>query len=103
MLRFWEMLTEGVVAGRQLLGILRSIQQALPAEPMGHVAASLADDITRGVPLSEAMKKRPAVFTKAHVSFIECGQYVGRLDRLLPLLLELTRECPTCGNLKFPT
>lgn len=103
MLRFWELLTEGVVAGRQLLAVLCSIQQALPSEPMGNAAASLADDVQRGMRLSDAMRNQPSIFTKAHVCFVQCGEYVGQLDRLLLLLLELTRECPTCGNLKFPT
>ena len=102
MLRFWELLAEGVAAGRQLLKVLRSIQETLPPEPMGNVAAALAADIERGTALSRAMRNHPSVFSKAHVCLVEGGEHVGRLDRLLLLILELTRECPTCGALKFP-
>ena len=102
MLRFWELLAEGVTAGRQLLGVLYSIQENLPPEPMGNVAGALAADVERGDALSQAMRNQPSVFTKAHVCLVEGGEYVGRLDRLLLLIVELTRDCPTCGNLKFP-
>ena len=102
MLRFWELFAEGVAARRQLRTVLHSIQELLPPEPMGNVAGALAYDIERGIPLSQAMRNQPLVFTKAHVCLIEGGEYVGRLDRLLLLILELTRECPSCGNLRFP-
>jgi len=102
MLRFWELLAEGASAGQQLLTVLRSIHEVLPPEPMGDVAAALAADIERGYRLSEAMRSHPSVFSKAHVYFVEGGECVGRVDRLLLLIVELTRECPTCGALQFP-
>ncbi len=102
MLRFWELLADGIAEGRQLAKVLRSIQETLPREPMGNVAAALAADIERGTALSQAMRNRPSIFSKAHVCLVEGGECVGRLDRLLLLIVELTRECPTCGHLQFP-
>jgi len=102
MVRFWETLAEGVDAGRPLVAILRSIQLAMPPEPMGSVAAALAGDLDRGKTLSQAMENQPRIFSRAHVCLIEGGERVGRVERLLHLILELTRDCPACGNLQFP-
>lgn len=102
MLRFWEMLADGAEAGQTLVGILRSIHQSLPREPMGDVAAALAADLETGKSLFEAMANQPAIFTRAHVCFIEGGERVGRVDRLLRLIWDLTRDCPACGSLRHP-
>lgn len=102
MLRFWELLAEGVHDGRRLLGLLRSIAEELPSGPMGKAARALADDVEQDITLSEAMSRQPSVFTRAHVCFVEGGERVGRLDRVFDLILELTRDCPICGNLRFP-
>ena len=102
MQRFWELLAEGVNSGLPLLALLRSIGQTLPPEPMGNVAAALADDVEHGLRLSAAMRNQPGIFSKAHVCFVDGGERVGRIGRLLSLIVELTRDCPTCGNLRFP-
>ena len=102
MLRFWEMLAEGFDAGQRLSAILRSIQEALPPEPMGNAAAALAADLERGKTLSEAMANQPSVFSRAHVCLIEGGERVGRIERLLHLIVELTRDNPACGSLRLP-
>ena len=100
--KFWQMLAEGAYSGEQVLSALRSIQDALPPEPMGKVVAALARDVESGNILSEAMKKHPTVFTKAHVCLVQGGEYVGRLDRILLLIMEFTWACPACSGLKFP-
>ncbi len=102
MLRFWQLMAEGFAAGQQLGGLLKSIGDQLPAEPMGYVAAALALDVSRDETLSQAMKNQPAIFTKAHVCLVEGGELVGRLDRLMSVIVELTESCPACGGLKFP-
>lgn len=102
MLCFWQLMAEGFAAGQQLGGLLQSINDQLPPEPMGSVAAALAHDVAEGQTLSQAMKNQPAIFTKAHVCLVEGGELVGRLDLLLSVILELTRSCPACGGLNFP-
>ena len=101
--RFWQLLAEGCCAGMPLGAVLRSMQEALPAEPMGKVVEALADDsIDQGKTLSAAMKNQPSVFTRAHVSLVEGGELLGIVDRVLLLILEATWRCPTCGNLQLP-
>ncbi len=102
MLRFWQLMAEGSAAGQQLGGLLKSISEQLPDEPMGNAVAALDLDVARGVMLSQAMKNQPAIFTKAHVCLVEGGELVGRLDLLLSVIVELTQSCPACGGLKFP-
>lgn len=102
LLRFWQLMAEGFAAGQPLVGLLQSISEQLPPEPMGDVAAVLALDIADGQTLSQAMKNQDAIFTKAHVCLVEGGELVGRVDLLLSVILELTQQCPACGALKFP-
>jgi type IV pilus assembly protein PilC len=99
---FWRLLAQGFCEGMQLLPLLRSIGQQLPAEPIGRAVAAMADDIDAGATLSAAMGRQPAVFSKAHICLIEGGEYVGRLDRIAVLILELTWTCPSCGHLRCP-
>jgi type II secretory pathway component PulF len=98
--RFWQLLAEGICSGQTLLGTLRSTQELLPPEPMGRVVAALADDVNQGATLSQAMKSQTRVFSAAHLHLVEGGELLGRLDRMLLLILEFTWTCPTCGNLQ---
>ncbi|MHB1458317.1 MAG: type II secretion system F family protein [Armatimonadota bacterium] len=99
MLQFWELLAEGVCAGRQLIVILDEIRAALQQESMGDVCAFLIEGLISGMSLSDSMRRCPKVFSKAHICLVEGGELVGRLDLLLTLIVDLTRECPTCSNL----
>jgi type II secretory pathway component PulF len=100
-LRFWEMLADGVEAGQPMISVIRMIEKALPLEPMGRVAAKLGDDLNKSYTLSEAMSKQPGAFSRAHLCLVEGGERVGRVDRLLRLIAEFTRDCPSCGNLQI--
>ena len=102
MQRFWQLLAQGWCSGQPLLTILHSIQQALPPDPMGKVAGTLAEQVAQGRSLSDAMRGQPSIFTKAHNCLIEGGERLGIVDRVLLLILESTWRCPTCGNLQFP-
>lgn len=102
MVVFWRLMAEGVCSGQPLLALLYSVGRELPPEPMGKVVAALAKDVEEGKTLSEAMAAVPSVFSKAHVCLVEAGEYLGRLDRILVLILEFTWRCPTCGHLQFP-
>ena len=100
--RFWQLLAEGCCGGQPLGPLLRSIQEALPPEPMGKVVDALADDIiNQGKTLAEAMKNQPSVFTRAHVALVEGGELLGIVDRVLLLIMEATWRCPTCGSLQL--
>lgn len=101
--RFWELLAGGWCAGQPLLAMLRSIQEALPPEPMGKAVGLLADEVAQGHILSVAMKNQPSVFSKAHVSLVEGGELLGIVDRVLLLILEFGWRCPGCDNLQFPS
>lgn len=102
MVLFWRLMAEGVCSGRPLLSLLYSVGRELPPEPMGNAVAALAKHVDEGKTLSEAMAAIPSVFSKAHVCLVEAGEYLGRLDRLLVLILEFTWACPACGHLQFP-
>lgn len=101
MLRFWELLAEGICAGRQLITTLDEIRTTLHPEPMGDAAAFLIEGLVSGMSLSASMKRCPTVFSKAHICLVEGGELVGRLDLLLELIVVLTRNCPTCSNLSI--
>ncbi len=98
--RFWQLFTQGVCSGQTLLGALRSTGELLSAEPMGTVAAALADEVNQGASLSQAMKNQGRAFSPAHIHLVEGGELLGILDRVLLLILEYTWRCPTCGNLQ---
>lgn len=102
LLRFWQMLTERMCMGQRLLDVLDAIEEALPPGPLGRVATALADDVRRGSALSDAMKRHPTIFSRAHLCLVEGGERLGIIDRVLLLILESTWKCPTCGNLQFP-
>lgn len=101
MLRFWELLADGVCAGRQLIVVLDEIKAVLPPEPMGDACAFLIEGLISEMSLSDSMRRCPKVFSKAHICLVEGGELVGRLDIIVKLIADLTRDCPTCGNLSI--
>ena len=99
---FWLMLSERYCKGVPLLASLREIEAALPAEPMGNVAQTLADDVEGGATLSEALRSQPRTFSKAALCLVEGAEYAGIVDRVLLLIVEHMWRCPTCACWQGP-
>lgn len=101
MLRFWRMMNREISEGKQLIGALLCVSETLPPEPMGKAAGALADCVMRGKSLSEAMRYQPWIFPKAHTRLIEGGERVGRLDRVLSIIADLSGESHIRGTLGY--
>ena len=95
---FWSCLTEHICGGGTVLMSLRAVEKELAGRPMAAVVKVVADDVEKGALLSAALRKRPDVFGRAAVCFVEGGEYAGILDRALLFILDGLWHCPTCAS-----
>ena len=65
------------------LTLSQSLHMLAEQHPLKHWQAllhSLADDLSEGCALSEAMKKWPEVFSPLYVSMVKTGELTGKLE-----------------------
>ncbi len=96
--RFWSRLTELQCSGQPLLSSLRTVEKELAGRPMAAVVKAAADDVEKGALLSTVLRKRPDMFGRAAICFVEGGEQAGILDRALLFILDGLWHCPTCAS-----
>jgi type II secretory pathway component PulF len=100
-LTFTTQLATAINAGLPLHNAIDIINQQQQKTAMRNLLKSLADDVSGGDSLSDAMAKHPRIFSNLYVSMIRVGETGGILDQTvkqLALLLERDEKVRT--NLK---
>ncbi len=75
--------------GVPLVRGLQTLRDQSENEAMREVVSSLMEDIQKGNPLGEAMRKHPKVFSSIYCNTIRAGETSGRLEEILDRLAEL--------------
>jgi type IV pilus assembly protein PilC len=77
-----------VNAGLPILQGLNIVAEQAENPEFGVVMTKIRDDISNGVPLSEAMAKYPKVFSTLYVNMVKAGEQGGILDVIFERLSE---------------
>jgi type II secretory pathway component PulF len=88
-------------AGLPLLETLKIIAAQQSRPKLKELLSEIAEEVSSGDSLSDAMAKRPTVFSRLYVSMIQAGETAGILEQTLQQLTELlSREEKIKANLK---
>jgi len=89
LITFTTQLSGLLTAGMPLYESLLSLEEQYRTESFHPVILSLCDQIKKGTPLSEALKKFPDSFNHLYCALIAAGESVGALDTSLEKLAQL--------------
>lgn len=65
------------------------------------IVSEIADEVDAGSPLSEALSKRPKVFSNFYTSVVKSGETSGKLDEVLSYLAdEMEKDYDMMGKIK---
>ncbi len=80
---FVQELSSLLKAGVQIVQALQGLEEAWPAGQFKQVLSQLADSISNGGKLSDAMSEFPSVFDREILSMVKAGETAGELDDTL--------------------
>jgi type II secretory pathway component PulF len=81
-----------VAAGTPLVQAIQSVEKQAEDPAWRSVVTSLREGVESGVPLSESMRKHPAVFDAVALSLISAGETSGDMPAMLERLSQITRK-----------
>ena len=94
-------LSAALRAGLPLLETLKIIAAQQSRPKLKELLNEIAEEVSSGDSLSDAMAKRPAVFSRLYISMIQAGETAGILEQTLQQLTELlSREEKIKANMK---
>lgn len=94
-------LSAALRAGLPLLEALKIIAAQQSRPTLKELLSNIAEEVSSGDSLSDAMAKRPAVFSRLYVSMIQAGETAGILEQTMQQLTELlSREEKIKTNMK---
>lgn len=70
-------------AGLSMVKAINKLAQSASSRPLAKILATVANDISAGMTLSDALKKHPQVFSSIIVSVIDVGENTGHLSEAL--------------------
>lgn len=73
------MVEAGVPLHRALFHLARNSSEG----PIAALCTALSNDVQRGIPLSQAASRHPAIFSSIHVGMLQVGETTGRLTYVL--------------------
>ncbi len=91
-LLFNETLRSAVLVGAPLPEGLEILAREMEKAPAREAAAGIAQDLRQGLPLSEALAKRPGVFPPVYARLIQAGERAGNLHVVLQHVTAFERE-----------
>jgi len=81
-------LADLLASGVPLLRSMQILSRAARTKPLAELTDSLRQDVSAGVPLAEALRRRPEVFPPLHGAMIRAGEQAGFLETVLSNLSE---------------
>lgn len=73
-------------AGLSMVKAINKLAQSASSRPLGIVLSSVANNISAGMTLSEALKKHPNIFSLIIVNVVDIGENTGHLSEALMYL-----------------
>lgn len=70
-------------AGLPIVRALQILQGQLPPGPFQSVLAAIAEDVSSGTSLSDALAKHPQIFDRVYTNMVRAGEIGGVLDQIL--------------------
>ncbi|NMC48908.1 MAG: type II secretion system F family protein, partial [Desulfovibrio sp.] len=76
-----------LAAGLSILELLRVLEQQTENPRLKKICAQMADDMRKGVSISDALGKHRSVFSPLYVSMVKAGELSGMLPEVLDRLI----------------
>lgn len=76
-----------LAAGLSILELLRVLEQQTENPRLKKICAQMADDMRKGVSISDALAKHKSVFSPLYVSMVKAGELSGMLPDVLDRLI----------------
>ncbi len=76
-----------LAAGLSILELLRVLEQQTENPRLKKICAQMADDMRKGVSISDALGKHKSVFSPLYVSMVRAGELSGMLPEVLDRLI----------------
>ncbi len=76
-----------LAAGLSILELLRVLEQQTENKRLKKICAQMADDMRKGVSISDALGKHKSVFSPLYVSMVKAGELSGMLPEVLDRLI----------------
>lgn len=104
----YQQIADLLRAGVPLLRSLRLVGKNKSAPVLAKVFEGLADAVSEGSELAEAMGERPDIFPRIHIAMVRAGEKGGFLEQVLARLAQFLHaqadlRAKVIGNLIYPT
>lgn len=104
----YQQLGDLLRAGVPILRSLRVLGQGTSSPRLAAVYQDLAEQVSRGEELADAMSAHPEIFAKVHVAMVKAGERGGFLETVLMrlgqfVLAEADLRSKVVGNMIYPT
>lgn len=103
----YQQLADLLKAGVPLMRSLTLLSRMRSAPRLASAFRGLADEVSKGSDLADAMGERPAVFSKVHCAMVRAGERGGFLEQVFERLGEFVLKqaelrAKVVGNLVYP-
>lgn len=72
-----------IKAGVPLMRAIKGLAENTTDKPLKEALISVADELSKGRPLSDSMQEHPHVFDELFISLVKVGENTGRLDETM--------------------